>query len=83
MLPDCLLIKLLKTHTHKNTGDRMSISKSRKVSRACGEKEMGFMLFVSDHVGVMALNGMTLAQLSWDGCVDGAAMFNLLHQKSH
>ena len=29
------------------------------------------MLFVSDHVGVMGLNGVTPTRLSWDACNDG------------
>lgn len=37
----------------------MSIRKSREESRARGRRK-GVMLFVSDHVGVIGLNGVTL-----------------------
>lgn len=34
------------------------------------EGRKGVMLVVSDHVGEMGLNGVTLTQLSWDACND-------------
>lgn len=42
------------------------------------------MLFVSDHVGVMGLNGVTLTRLSWDACNDGDVPHGVIcpHQAS-
>lgn len=39
--------------------------------RELAERGVGVMLFVSDHVGMIGLNDVTLTRLSWDSCNDG------------
>ena len=55
-----------------------------KRDESCGKKKRTVMLFVSDHVGVMGLNGVTPTRLSWDACNDGDVPHGVIcpHQAS-
>ena len=57
--------------------------KGRETSRV-ERRKRPVMLFVSDHVGVMGLNGVTLTRLSWDACNDGDVPHGVIcpHQAS-